>query len=661
MSSHEERSDFSRLHHRLATARRTLDQASGRREALRQREEELINEVGLAKGRLEVKPKVDAFLADLQAEANERSVGAYSRLLTGLVGDVLGTHAGTVELDLYTNQGLPALDLYVRTSKGKRVSVLNHSAGSLINLVSLGLRATSTVRSGKRRFIALDEPDCWTRPSRVPQFYSVIDQLARNLGVQFLVVSHNDPALLPESTAIVKLRLGSSGSINVEPPPHAPRWEEDSEGIRSIRLIDFRNHKDTTIPLSPGVTAIVGDNSIGKSAVLHAFRCICYGDVVDGDIRDDAEKDHVRIELAIEGGRRVCLTRQPGRNPVNEWTVIDEAGKVLHDEHSGHPLRRGGRTPPEFVARFLGIERMEGLDVQLSHQLFPVFLLGEVASKRAAVLSIGRESGHISGMIARQKVRCQQDALCVRSGEAEIAALREKLRRLEALDGTVEAVEQCEKELRLIEERQRSLQRIKRIIDSHDAAQRRHEVGKRRIEALEGLPDSESHDRVGAQAQRTERLGNALRRLARAEGRKNQALGAIKRLASLPEEPPKLIATEEMRRVGAKLASLRSQRELYAKTEAALAGLPEEAPKLINVHAQQSTLQRVEKIMVRRTEAGEKEQRLANEVADARQAVDDLLTELGNACPTCGSHVESAGDLLQHEATEALEGEAQHA
>lgn len=639
--------DLNRDRHLLSEMRRTLDRALGRREATLARVEQITREVGLAKGRLELKPKVDAFLADLQAEANNRAVGAYSRLLTGLVGDVLGPHAGSIELDLYTSQGLPALDLYLRTAKGKRVSVLNHTAGSVVNLVSLGLRATSTVRSGKRKFIALDEPDCWTRPSRVPAFYSVIGQLAENLDIQFLVVSHNDASLLPEGTAIVKLRLGSDGTILAEGDPDAREWEEGQEGIRYIRLKDFRNHKETIVPLSPGVTAIVGDNSIGKSAVLHALRCICYGDVVDGDIRDDAEEQRLEIELGIEGGRSIVLTRQPKRNPVNEWTMYDEAGELVYDSESGHPLKKGGRLPPEFASHFLGIERMEDLDVQLSHQLFPVFLLGEPPSKRAKVLSIGREAGHIGAMIALQKARCQEDAQTVRNGEKELAVLYERLESLKGIDEVAEALDGCEALLQQVTSSTNSLSLMSSLLARYGRAWERNERANRQLAAFEHLPDEELLGDLGGRLERNALKGHLLQRWERASLRHRQARNTLEAYAHLPDHLPELVNVEEVRRLGSRYSFLERQVATQQKRLAALSTLPEAPPELRDVQTLAGYLARYERAQARKAEMEQREVELDRERLQIEQELEKTLAAMGNRCPTCGSHV-SASTIVEH-------------
>lgn len=634
----------------LSDLRRAFDKSSGRRDVLREREAELIEQVGRAKGRLEMKPKVDAFLAELQAEANERAVGAYARLLTSLVGDVLGTHAGTVELDLYTAQGLPALDVYVRTAKGKRVSVLNHSAGSFINLVSLGLRATSTVRSGKRKFIALDEPDCWTRPSRVRAFYSVITQLAKELNIQFLVVSHNDPSLLPEDISITKLRLTAEGTIGVENDPDAKQWTDEDEGIRYIRMTNFRNHKDTTVPLSPGVTAIVGDNSIGKSAVLHAFRCLCYGDVVDGDICDDAEEQKLEVEIGIESGNTIALTRSPKRNPVNEWSMHDSMGELIYDQDSGHPLKRGGRTPPDFVSHFGGVERMENLDVQLSHQLFPVFLLGETPSKRASVLSIGREAGHIGAMIALQKTRCQQDSSLIKKGEQELSDIREKLDILKDIDKASEKLAECETLYKTTEAIIRDLSLMDVHLRNFDNAELRLKDSQEILSVFSSLPVEEDVASMRDNVTISKEIGEFLTRWDRANTRMVQGQAIDKAYASLPDEAPTLIEVDEMRRLGRRYGILSGKADKLTKLLSSFDALPQDVPELINLDPFRDSLVRMKKLESKQQEAEKRVLSIEQTLSTTKKEIDDVLSQLGNLCPTCGSSVESAMHIVEHHA-----------
>src|SRR3546814_18830779 len=56
------------------------------------------------------------------------------------------------------------------------------------------------------------------------------------------------------------------------------------------------------------------------------------------------------------------------------------------------------------------------------------------ASRRASVLSIGQESGHIQAMIARYRDNSNRDAATVRNGERDLEQVRSRLATLEGLD-----------------------------------------------------------------------------------------------------------------------------------------------------------------------------------------------------------------------------------
>src|SRR5215510_4105170 len=47
--------------------------------------------------------------------------------------------------------------------------------------------------------------------------------------------------------------------------------------IKSISLINFRNHEKTTMTLSSGVNILVGDNAQGKTNLLEAIYLTCIG------------------------------------------------------------------------------------------------------------------------------------------------------------------------------------------------------------------------------------------------------------------------------------------------------------------------------------------------------------------------------------------------
>lgn len=49
-----------------------------------------------------------------------------------------------------------------------------------------------------RRFLILDEQDCWLRPDLVPHLMRIIHTIAQRLQFQILVISHHDINLFRE-------------------------------------------------------------------------------------------------------------------------------------------------------------------------------------------------------------------------------------------------------------------------------------------------------------------------------------------------------------------------------------------------------------------------------------------------------------------------------
>ena len=428
--------NFQQSSQRLKIAELDLQKKLGTKENLIERQSELEQHVGYAKGRLVLKPDVDVFLETLQMEVNEKTVGAYQKLLTAVVQDVLGKdkHIG---LELHTDRGVPGLDIFIDAGDGKKEDIVNGAGGSMTNVVSLGLRVIATVRSGLRKFVAMDEPDCWISPENVTKFYSVIGDLSNKLGVQSFIISHHDIDLLPsEFTTSSLFKEGSKIGLN-----QATRyeWNADEKGIRKLHLKNFMSHSDTELHLHPGANAIIGQNNIGKSVFIRALRALAYGEASDSDIKHDEKMLSVAVE--IENNVVVRFTRQKRRNPVNEWTLEDLEGNVRTDREQNTQLKPGGRQVPECRAPNCAMQTVAGFHQQLSHQKFPVFLLGESPSQRAHVLSIGKETSHVQSMIARQKERIKEDTAIVKTGESELNEIFHKLDKLSQIENIQKTVQ----------------------------------------------------------------------------------------------------------------------------------------------------------------------------------------------------------------------------
>ena len=63
-----------------------------------------------------------------------------------------------------------------------------------------------------RRFLVLDEQDCWLRPELVPRLVNIVHQAARELEFQVIMISHHDIGLFQKYTdKVYRLHPGREG------------------------------------------------------------------------------------------------------------------------------------------------------------------------------------------------------------------------------------------------------------------------------------------------------------------------------------------------------------------------------------------------------------------------------------------------------------------
>src|SRR3546814_14115837 len=104
---------------------------------------------------------------------------------------------------------MPALDVFAARPDGRREDILDGNGGALTNVVSMGLRLIATVKSGKRPFMALDEPDRWTKPERIPSLFRILQESAVRPGVQCHVVRSEERLLGQEGVSTCRHRCAA--------------------------------------------------------------------------------------------------------------------------------------------------------------------------------------------------------------------------------------------------------------------------------------------------------------------------------------------------------------------------------------------------------------------------------------------------------------------
>lgn len=77
---------------------------------------------------------------------------------------------------------------------GNREDILKGQGGSVANVLSVGLRMfalTTLEERVHRRFLVLDEQDCWLHPDLVPRLVKIVHDAGKALGFQVLMISHH--------------------------------------------------------------------------------------------------------------------------------------------------------------------------------------------------------------------------------------------------------------------------------------------------------------------------------------------------------------------------------------------------------------------------------------------------------------------------------------
>lgn len=102
---------------------------------------------------------------------------------------------------------------------GNDEDVQRGQGGSVQNVLSVGLRLFALARldpQQHRRFLVLDEQDCWLRPELVPRLVNIVHRAAKQLGFQVIMISHHDVGLFEKYADKIYRFTPQDGAVVVE-------------------------------------------------------------------------------------------------------------------------------------------------------------------------------------------------------------------------------------------------------------------------------------------------------------------------------------------------------------------------------------------------------------------------------------------------------------
>lgn len=427
---------------------------------IQKEKEDIFNKVTEAKTFIAAKQDILNFLQKLQSALHKKNIDVFSQLLTYFVQDVLKTNK-EVRLDLFTSRGMPALNIEA-LNNGNPENIYVGNGGSMSNIVSTGLRLIALSRLSHRKFIVLDEPDCWLEVDNIPLFAKTIGEIAHKLKIQTLMISHHHWSYFKQYARVIELK--EEGTFLTTEIIHDLTWDipENLNYISSIRMQDVMSHTDTIYNLSPYMNCIVGKNNIGKSVVTAALKAVTYNDSSDSYISH--HKSMARVLIALSNDTSVLWERTRDTSPdfpqKVRYTLFKNNNMVAQEYNSD--------TVPRFIQKELNVALAEDIDVHINNQKEPVFLLGSSVKPqdRAKILSLGKESLMIQKLMELVRTKSRTSSSIIKNGEERHDALLRQLTVLENIDAMVETLELSRKDLQGALENFSGLEKMKEDVNS---------------------------------------------------------------------------------------------------------------------------------------------------------------------------------------------------
>lgn len=374
-------------------------------------------------------------------------IGSCETAMTDAVRAIIGdeTIIG-IEAKCHRNQTKVSIGTALKVNDGTRVlrDIVRDEGGGLTNVVTMILRMIAVGRSGQRRFIILDEPDCFLNPTQITPFFEIIKDMVDKAGFQIVLLTHHTQSMSCFGDDVNIITFSNGGGRVTAYATHENGTPERTDIIHGVHMKNFGKHEDIYIPLTSGLNVITGPSNIGKSRILAALRCVLGGDGSDSVLHTsepDEETGVVTVAKScsvivdFDDDKQVIWKRRKSGSPVEVWDFLYKGAAVTLSDGT----LCCGKNGLDWVGRpdCLNMRPISGLWPALHLQKMPVFALEDGAAL-ADLLSISQTSIHLKTMIS------------VASDRKKVAErdLRESRQELDALSKSIHWMNTCLTSLR---------------------------------------------------------------------------------------------------------------------------------------------------------------------------------------------------------------------
>lgn len=174
-------------------ARQRLERLMGRRQEREHQAAETQRRLAELSDYLGIADKVTDALELLSERLFKELLGVVEEKATIALQEILDQPI-RLRADADFKRGAATVDFWIER-EGNREDVYRGQGGSVANILSVGLRMfalTTLDPADHRRFLVLDEQDCWLRPDLVPKLVKIVQEAGQALGFQVIMISHHD-------------------------------------------------------------------------------------------------------------------------------------------------------------------------------------------------------------------------------------------------------------------------------------------------------------------------------------------------------------------------------------------------------------------------------------------------------------------------------------
>ena len=180
---------------KLASLRGQLDRLRGKRDELVSRQSDLDRQLTEVNDFLAIGDQVTGALEQLSNDLFQQELAVIESTLTKALQEVLDQPV-VFKASASFKRDAASVEFSIERD-GNPEDIMRGQGGSVANVVSVGLRMFAITTLDERRhrkFLVLDEQDCWLHPDLVPKLVRIVHEAGTALGFQVLMISHHDVA-----------------------------------------------------------------------------------------------------------------------------------------------------------------------------------------------------------------------------------------------------------------------------------------------------------------------------------------------------------------------------------------------------------------------------------------------------------------------------------